>query len=51
MIHPQTEPQYGFDGSQAISTGIIAYPVLTDPYNVINHFHVVDIPPPNNIIL
>ena len=51
MVHPQTEPLYGFDGSQAISTGIIAYPVLTDPYNVITHFYMVDLPSPHNIIL
>lgn len=51
MVYPQPEPLYGFNDSQAVSSGIISSPVRADPYNIITHFYVLDVGSPHNIIL
>lgn len=51
MVHHSPESLYGFDGSQAVTSGIISYPVRANPYNIITHFYVLDVGSPHNVIL
>ena len=56
LAHKMTIPQtqsflYGFDGSKALSPGIIEFLVRANPYNIDTKFCVLDIESPYNTIL
>jgi len=51
LVHPTVTPLYGFDGTEARSSGSISLSVRVDPYNVITEIYVIDVPSPHNAIL
>jgi hypothetical protein len=51
MVRPSSTPLYGFDGTEARSSGSVSIPVRADPYNIITDFYVMDVPSPHNAIL